>query len=177
MKTMNKIFEKFPDPSWKKIERTSIDCFGCGKENDHGLKMSFYVAEDRLYSKLDIPSHLRGWSNLVHGGVLATILDEIMAWAAMIFHRKFLLTKTMNTMFRLPVRIEESLFIEGYTKKVIDERNIKMGANIYNSAGEITTRGEGDYTLFDEAGFRKLNLLSADDLDELSRFLNSKDFP
>ena len=65
-------------------------CFGCSPANPHGLQMEFYHADDAvLHSWLVVPDHLRGWNDLVHGGVISTILDEIMSWTAISMLKKF----------------------------------------------------------------------------------------
>ena len=58
------------------------NCFGCSPINPSGLRMRFFTDGKAVYSRLQVPAHLCGWSNIVHGGVLTTILDEIMSWAA-----------------------------------------------------------------------------------------------
>ena len=60
------------------------NCFGCGPGNDAGLKMEFYTNRDRssVYAWLTIPDHVCGWGSVVHGGIVTTILDEAMGWAA-----------------------------------------------------------------------------------------------
>ena len=52
------------------------NCFGCSPVNPSGLQMKFYANEDKVFSEVTIPDHLCGWSNIAHGGVLTTILDE-----------------------------------------------------------------------------------------------------
>ena len=52
--------------------------------------MKFYTAEkpDSVMSWLKVPDHLCGWSNIVHGGIIATMLDEAMGWAGLIILKK-----------------------------------------------------------------------------------------
>ncbi len=66
----------------KEIVSRDAHCFGCSQKNPHGLKMRFYTDDTALYSWLNVPTHLCGWDGIVHGGVLSTILDEIMGWSA-----------------------------------------------------------------------------------------------
>ena len=52
------------------------NCFGCSPINPSGLQMEFYANDSFVFSEVTVPQHLCGWNNLIHGGVLSTILDE-----------------------------------------------------------------------------------------------------
>lgn len=59
-------------------------CFVCGKANAAGLQIEFRKNAERGESAADIviPERFQGWENIVHGGILATVLDEAMIYAA-----------------------------------------------------------------------------------------------
>jgi len=58
-------------------------CFVCGQENPVGLKLRFQQGEGTAETTVVFPSYLQGWQDTVHGGALATVLDEVMVQAAM----------------------------------------------------------------------------------------------
>ena len=92
---------------------TAHYCFGCSPVNPSGLQMKFSASRDTVFSNVTIPDHLCGWSNIAHGGVLTTILDEIMSWSALHFLKRITMTKSMNIEFIKPVYIQQSLKAEG----------------------------------------------------------------
>lgn len=153
---------------WEKIPNVDMNCFGCGSENHHGLKMTFETNGEKLRSIVIVPDHLRGWSNIVHGGVLSTICDEIMGWAAIYLSKRFILTKTMKTSFLMPVTIGSRLEIYGYIKEKIDERNAVMAGEIYNEKGRLCTTSTGEFALFTSDDFKKLNIIPDDFLDKMT---------
>jgi acyl-coenzyme A thioesterase PaaI-like protein len=53
-------------------------CFCCGEKNPIGFKMKFRYEGDKLLSEAVIPKEYQGFANVVHGGVLGTLLDEVM---------------------------------------------------------------------------------------------------
>ena len=55
-------------------------CFGCAPNNESGLKMEFYEDGDEIVSKWVPEARFQGWLNTLHGGIQATLLDEICAW-------------------------------------------------------------------------------------------------
>ncbi len=58
-------------------------CFVCGQENPQGLRLRFRQGEGSAEAEVVFPAFLQGWQDTVHGGALATVLDEVMVQAAM----------------------------------------------------------------------------------------------
>ena len=58
-------------------------CYGCGADNEHGLNLTFGLdAEaERVVASWIPPSHFAGYRRMLHGGVIASMLDEGMGWA------------------------------------------------------------------------------------------------
>jgi uncharacterized protein (TIGR00369 family) len=59
-------------------------CFVCGEKNPVGLKLRLRTDPERGESVAEVtfPGHFQGWAGIVHGGLLATVLDEAMIYAA-----------------------------------------------------------------------------------------------
>jgi hypothetical protein len=57
-------------------------CFACGKANDNGLKLNISEKDDGVWATIEPPAWSQGYHRLVHGGIIATILDEMAVWAA-----------------------------------------------------------------------------------------------
>jgi acyl-coenzyme A thioesterase PaaI-like protein len=83
-------------------------CFGCGRENPHGLKMTFFSAEDGgVWSEWTPARESEGFNGIAHGGIITTVLDEVMGWA--VYHQKiWAVTGKIAVNFRKPVVIGES---------------------------------------------------------------------
>lgn len=60
----------------------SRPCFVCGEENPAGLQTRFYVEDGIVKAPLCAGPHHCGYRDVVHGGVIAAIMDEAMGWAA-----------------------------------------------------------------------------------------------
>lgn len=60
------------------------NCFVCGKKNQAGLKVEFHekMQSREVEAEVVFPAHVQGWQDTVHGGLLATVLDESMIKAA-----------------------------------------------------------------------------------------------
>jgi uncharacterized protein (TIGR00369 family) len=59
-------------------------CFVCGEKNPHGLKLRLRTDAERGESCAEITfaERFQGWTGVVHGGLVATVLDEAMIYAA-----------------------------------------------------------------------------------------------
>jgi uncharacterized protein (TIGR00369 family) len=56
-------------------------CFACGKNNPHGLQLDIRKTDDGVEMDYVVPARFQGWQDVIHGGITATILDELCAWA------------------------------------------------------------------------------------------------
>ena len=154
--------------------RNKGDCFGCGTGNAMGLKMEFYSDGNSVVTQLAVPEHLCGWQNVVHGGIIATILDEAMGWAAMFLMKRLVLTKSMNVEFLQPVMVNQQLIVKGQVDKELDERQARIQGELYNTTGELCAKSEGIFALFTLEAARNLDFLDTALLDEIEQqFLSS----
>ncbi len=128
----------------------SHNCFGCSPKNSSGLKMEFYVnkEKDSVFSWLSIPTHVGGWGDIVHGGIVSTILDEAMGWASIVILKKIILTKTMSVNFHKPLFVGEEISINGNILNSTNERATEVEAEIYNSNGELAAKALSTVSLF-----------------------------
>lgn len=81
------------------------ECFGCGDANEAGLQMKFFETPDKdaVCSWLTVAAHMCGYKTMVHGGIVAAILDEIMSKAAGHLLDKRVITKSMSVEYLRPV--------------------------------------------------------------------------
>ncbi len=93
----------------------SRHCFVCGMSNPYGLALSFYEdREGQVVAELEVPDHYEGFPGVVHGGILASLLDEAASRAAMVEdHNRFFVTAKMTIRYRRPVPVGEPLRLVG----------------------------------------------------------------
>ncbi len=123
-------------------------CFGCSPVNPSGLQMNFFADRDMVISNITIPDHLCGWSNIAHGGVLTTILDEIMSWAALHFIKRITMTKSMNIEFIKPVFIRSPLKAEGKVLEITGKHDAVMEGVLYNDKGVVCAKSTANFAIF-----------------------------
>jgi acyl-coenzyme A thioesterase PaaI-like protein len=83
----------------------------CGVENTHGIGLRFYnVGPGKVEADYIVPDRFQGYPGLAHGGVVASMLDEILGRTAMIENpTRFMYTAKMEIRYRLPVPLGEPL--------------------------------------------------------------------
>ncbi len=109
-------------------------CFVCGTDNPHGLKLSFGYDEknDETISKATFQSHFQGWKDVLHGGIISTVLDEILIKAAK--QKGFdCVTAELLVKFKKPALTNTEYVIKGkikeIRKKIVFAQGCVMSAN------------------------------------------------
>lgn len=115
-------------------------CFACGKDNPHGLGMRVEYGEQKASCRITLPRHFQGWSGIAHGGVVATLLDEIMAHAVIHFVGQAV-TASMETRYRKPVPLGSDLLAEGWVDQL--NRRVAIAKARVSLAKEDVTLAEG----------------------------------
>ena len=120
----------------------SDECFVCGRDNPHGLYMTFYDnGKDEVHSHYTVNEAYNGYPGVVHGGIVAAMLDEVVGRVAMIGdHHHFMMTVRLQVKYRHPISTDTPLHIVG--------RIVRLRGRIGKAVGEIST---ADGTVLAEA--------------------------
>lgn len=151
----------------------SRDCFACGPENEHGLKMDFYTDGDRLLSWITVSRHHCGWRRLLHGGIISTLLDEMMSWTAHHLLRKLILTKSIHVDFHRPAYVETPLQLEGRIAEINSDREAVMTAVLTDEGGSPLATGRGVFATMTPQVARRIKLIDETVIDAFERHFQS----
>jgi acyl-coenzyme A thioesterase PaaI-like protein len=137
----------------------SANCLVCGRSNPHGLKLRLRVITDTgLVSTEFVPRiEHTGFENTVHGGLLATVLDEAMTWAATWKNKRFCYCGELTTRFRYPVRPGDALRIEALVE-FSRPKLVEVASKVFDFTGRLAATGSGKYvplTLDEHLGFMR----------------------
>ena len=115
-------------------------CFACGRENPDGLNLQFSYSSDgeRVETTFIPDTRYQGWGGIVHGGIIVTLLDEVMAKTAV--KKGFnVLTGEITAKFKNTAKVLEPLRCEAeivaVKKKVLYAR-----ASAYKENGTIVAQ-------------------------------------
>ena len=154
--------------------RGDHNCFGCSPANTSGLRMTFYTNAAAVYSNITVPDHLCGWNNLVHGGVLTTIMDEIMSWAAIYLLKRVAMTKSISVDFLKPVYVGNPLKAEGRVLDTKGKHEALMEGCIYNQDEVCCAKATGTFAVFSPAVAKRLSITGSESLKWFEKIFNLK---
>jgi acyl-coenzyme A thioesterase PaaI-like protein len=124
----------------------SKHCFVCGLENPVGLKLRFHddgVGEVR--ARISVPAQFNGYPGIVHGGIVAAMLDETGGRPIMIGHpNRFMVTANMTVRYRQPVPVETELLLVG---RLLKDRGRIAQAHSELRLPDGTVAAEAELTL------------------------------
>ena len=126
------------------------DCFACGTNNPIGLKMSFYRQGDSICSDLVLSRNHVGWENMAHGGIVSTLLDEVMSWTVIYFKKSFSVTRRMQVRYLRPVPAEAPITAKGTITSDGNPRRCQAEAVLLDGEGTVLAKGQGEFALLSE---------------------------
>ncbi len=124
-------------------QASSLHCFVCGVENDGGLHLSFYEPEPgQVRAEVLVPETFQGYPGVVHGGVVAAMLDEAAGRTWMGEEQpRFMVTARLNIRYRRPVPVGQKLLLIGRAGE--DRGRIATATGkIFDETGELLAEAE-----------------------------------
>jgi uncharacterized protein (TIGR00369 family) len=120
------------------------NCFACGSLNTHGIQLELHAGDGRCWTELELDRRFEGWEGIAHGGIVTTILDEVMAWA-LVDNDAWGLTARMQVEFKRPVPIGRRIRGEGRVVEV--RRRIIRAEGVLLDArdGTVLATAEGTF--------------------------------
>jgi uncharacterized protein (TIGR00369 family) len=128
----------------RRIVITPHHCFACGSLNVHGLQLELHAGEETCWTELVLPDRFQGWEGMAHGGIVCTILDEVMAWA-LVEHDLWGVTARMQVDFKRPVPIGRRIRGEGHM--------LEARRRLVRASGRIVDPEDGTVLATAEATF------------------------
>jgi uncharacterized protein (TIGR00369 family) len=122
-------------------------CFGCGGANDLGMKLTFVQdnVKRKIVGKFILGEAYQGGGGMGHGGIIATLLDEVMGKVCR-FREVRAVTAELTVQYLKPVKVNEEIVVEGYEAEV-KGRNLFLVGEIRNSDGDLLARGKGRFVV------------------------------
>ena len=88
-------------------DREQNMCFGCSVKNPIGLRLRFSESEQALHARWTPSENYQGYPGILHGGIIASLLDETGGWCVSVKIGTAGVTSEMKTKFIAPVYISK----------------------------------------------------------------------
>ncbi len=128
-------------------------CFACGTDNPIGLNLKFYRLGNAVCSDITLGKYHEGWQDIAHGGIISTLLDEVMSWAIMYSKKTFLVTRKMDIKYVKNVSIGTPLTVTGQMVDDSSPPRIRAKAEIRDDQGRLLVRSTGEFVSLPEDHF------------------------
>jgi hypothetical protein len=148
-------------------------CFGCGSKNPFGLHMKFISNGRIVVSNISVPGYMCGWGDLVHGGIISTLLDETMSWTAIHLLKRLILTRAMEIEFVLPVPPNRPLRTEGRIEERSKNTEALVSAVLLDDAGRTCAKARGRFALISVKMMRRMKIMGESAILDFERFYGS----
>ena len=118
-------------------------CFVCGDKNADGLQIRFFYENGEAVAECFADPKYQGFKGIYHGGLVATLLDEIMA-KAVLAKRKYGMTVEMSVRYKKAVTVGQPLRL---VARITRERGriFETEGEILNADGDILASAQGKY--------------------------------
>lgn len=130
----------------KTKEALTVDnnrCFACGIDNESGLRLSFSYGDNgrTAETRFKADPAYQGWKDIVHGGILMTLMDETMAKAA-VHSGLSIVTAEMTSKFKRPAKVGTVLICSARIEEV-RKRLVYARASIRDENGSVIVEATG----------------------------------
>ena len=129
-------------------------CFVCGGANANGMQLTFEQddAAQRIRGRFRIGPQYQGATGYLHGGMIATLLDEVMAKVSR-FRKEHAVTADLTVEYRKPVPVGDELIVEGWETGSEGRLRLREG-EIRTASGVVLARGKAKFVVIDPAQFQ-----------------------
>ncbi len=126
-------------------------CFVCGRDNPRGLKIkvTYFPEELAAETELALPREYQGWAEVIHGGILSTLLDEMMAHAVWHFAGPGL-TLSLEVRFHAPLKPDERINVRGVLSPGNGSRRVAEAVITRTSDRRKIASGKSRFLLLEE---------------------------
>ena len=124
------------------------NCFACSPGNLHGLQMKFVEDGDEVVSEWMPKEPFQGYFRVLHGGIQATLMDELASWLVQVKLKTAGVTSTMETRYMKPVSVDRGPVTLRARIEEPGRRLVKVKVELYDTEDVLCSEGHISYFLF-----------------------------
>lgn len=142
--------KKITNPFADKADWHEYNCFGCSPNNEIGLQMEFWDNDDELIARWKPRKSMEGWTGVLHGGIQATLMDELAAWVVFTKLQTSGVTSAINIEYISPVYIKNGNITLSGKLISTEKRLAKISCSLFDGNNKECAKGKITYFCFPE---------------------------
>ena len=125
-------------------------CFGCAPHNSNGLQMKFMEEGEYILSEWVPKNYFQGYYQVLHGGIQATLMDEIASWLVQVKLKTAGVTSTMTVRYKKTVPIDKGNIRLRAKLKGVRHNLADIHVELFTPDGELGAEADFVYFTFPE---------------------------
>ncbi|MBG0782565.1 MAG: PaaI family thioesterase [Bacteroidales bacterium] len=130
-------------------------CFGCSIRNPIGLKLTFELEGEQVKTSWNPSKNYQGFEDIVHGGIISTLMDEVAAWAIQLLLKTSGVTSELNVKYLRPLRVSKGTVDVSAEINSVEGKLAHVKTVIKDSDDVICAEGLITYFIFPEGVAQK----------------------
>ncbi len=140
---------------------SGYNCFGCSPDNPIGLALRFVEEGDTLTATWKPETNFQGYNNLLHGGIQATLMDEIASWFVYVKMKTAGVTSRLEVRYKHPVYTNRGEITLRAVMKSHRRNLVDIDVELLDAEGKICAEALVQYFTFSEKIAREKFLFPA----------------
>ena len=128
----------------------NYNCFACSPDNKFGLQMKFFDDGENIVSIWTPKLHFDGWDGVIHGGIQATLIDEIGEWYVFTKIGRSAVTLNLDIRYKKPLNSGKGNITLKAKLSELNKNVATINISVYDGNNELCTTGTGKFHVFSE---------------------------
>lgn len=133
-------------------------CMVCGQKqkNPNTLNLRFRVTDEGVEVPFTPQAQQEGYRDIVHGGIICSLLDETIGWAVAVSRKKYFVTGELNVRFVRSLRVGTPVIVRGRAVEHKSRYSVAEG-EIVDKEGTVYAKASGKFFLMTDQEARKVD--------------------
>jgi len=137
----------------QRVARIKADdeaCFACGASNPIGLQIGGFESTGGVVSQFTPRADSCGFEDVLHGGIIATALDEMLSWTAILLENVMVVTAKLELRYAKPAPVAATYRLTGALEERRGRRLLMRG-ECRTVPGEVVASASGLFLVVSES--------------------------
>ncbi len=127
-----------------------FNCFGCNPDNAIGLGLEFYEDREELVTFWQPGDNYQGYNRILHGGIQATLHDEIASWVVFVKAGTAGFTRNLSVDYLQPAYTGDTRITVRARLISHEAKTAQIESTLFDSRGVACSKGRAEYAVFPE---------------------------